>query len=183
MFPKKWRVKWHRSLGRWWKRHASDLALGIERIGDLHRCAFQERSDCWRSYWRCSVDLASPGSRSTISLSQLFHSDTPDFRLYQQETRRFPSSELDVLVVVQGKTLLQRASIEKLRNLVINLQLIDGARGIISLFSAREPPAVGKLPGPLIPNELPQGADYEQLVQRIKSNEIFATNCSPGTAP
>jgi predicted RND superfamily exporter protein len=80
------------------------------------------------------------------SLSQLFHSDTPEFRLYQRETRRFPSSEFDVLVVVQGKTLLQRASIAKLRNLVIDLQLIDGARGTISLFSAREPPAAGKLP-------------------------------------
>ena len=119
------------------------------------------------------MDLASHRIKIDDSLSQLFHSDTPEFRLYQQETRRFPSSEFDVLVVVESKTLLQRASIAKLRNLVIDLQLIDGTRGIISLFSAREPPVAGKLPGPLIPNELPQGADYEQLVQRIRSNEIL----------
>jgi uncharacterized protein len=172
MFPKKWRVARYRSLGRWWKRHASDLALGIERIG-LASLRFPRAVGSLALVLAVFCGFGITRIKIDDSLSQLFHSDTPEFRLYQQETRRFPSSEFDVLVVVQGKTLLQRASIAKLRNLVIDLQLIDGARGIISLFSAREPPAAGKLPGSLIPNELPQGADYEQLVQRIKSNEIL----------
>jgi uncharacterized protein len=172
MFPKKWRVRWRRSLGRWWKRHASDLALGIERIG-LASLRFPRAVGSLALVLAVFCGFGITRIKIDDSLSQLFHSDTPEFRLYQQETRRFPSSEFDVLVVVQGRTLLQRASIAKLRNLVIDLQLIDGARGIISLFSAREPPAAGKLPGSLIPNELPQGADYEQLVQRIKSNEIL----------
>ena len=42
------------------------------------------------------------------SLSQLFRSDTPAFKQYEEVTRRFPSSEFDVLVVVEGDTLLQR---------------------------------------------------------------------------
>ena len=172
MFPKKWRVRWRRSLGRWWKRHVSDLALGIERIG-LASLRFPRAVGSLALVLAVFCGFGITRIKIDDSLSQLFHSDTPEFRLYQQETRRFPSSEFDVLVVVQGRTLLQRASIAKLRNLVIDLQLIDGARGIISLFSAREPPAAGKLPGSLIPNELPQGADYEQLVQRIKSNEIL----------
>jgi predicted RND superfamily exporter protein len=107
------------------------------------------------------------------SLSQLFRSDTPEFKLYQQESRLFPSSEFDVLVVVDGKTLLERPSIAKLRNLVIDLQLIDETRGIISLFSARQPPENGQLPAPLVPDNLPSGAAYQQLVQRISSNEII----------
>ena len=37
------------------------------------------------------------------------------------------------------------------------MQLIDGTRGIISLFSARQPPEGGKLPAPLFPAELPRG--------------------------
>ena len=65
--------------------------------------------------------------------------------------RRFPSSEFDVLVVVEGKTLMERESIEKLRGLVTELQLIDGTRGLISLFSARQPPEGGLLPAPLFP--------------------------------
>ena len=107
------------------------------------------------------------------SLSQLFRSDTPEFKQYEEVTRRFPSSEYDVLVVVEGKTLLERNSIEKLRDLVTDLQLIDGTRGLVSLFSARQPPEPGKLPAPLFPDELPQGAEYDQLAQRVLSNEII----------
>jgi hypothetical protein len=107
------------------------------------------------------------------SLSQLFRSDTPQFKQYEDVTRRFPSSEYDVLVVVEGKQLLSRNSIEHLRDLVTDLQLIDGTRGIISLFSARQPAPDGGLPAPLFPEQLPQGAEYDQLVERVKSNEII----------
>jgi predicted RND superfamily exporter protein len=107
------------------------------------------------------------------SLSQLFRSDTPQFKQYEDVTRRFPSSEYDVLVVVEGKQLLSRNSIEHLRDLVTDLQLIDGTRGIISLFSARQPAPDGGLPAPLFPEQLPQGAEYDQLIERVKSNEII----------
>jgi uncharacterized protein len=45
------------------------------------------------------------------SLSQLFRSDTPEFKQYEEVARRFPSSEFDVLVVIEGKTLLAWESI------------------------------------------------------------------------
>src|SRR5215813_9397252 len=92
------------------------------------------------------------------SLSQLFRANTPEFKQYEEVTRRFPSSEFDVLVVVEGKTLLERNSIQKLRDLVTDLQLIDGTRGLVSLFSARQPPVGGNLPAPLFPDKLPEGA-------------------------
>jgi predicted RND superfamily exporter protein len=107
------------------------------------------------------------------SLSQLFRSDTPEFRQFEEVTRRFPSAEFDVLVVVEGKDLLKRESIAKLRDLVTDLQLIDSVRGLISLFSARQPPEAGKLPAPLFPEELPAGAEYDVLVKRVLSNEII----------
>jgi predicted RND superfamily exporter protein len=88
-------------------------------------------------------------------------------------TRRFPSNEFDVLIVVEGKSLLERASIEKLRDLVTDLQLIEGTRGIISLFSARQPPQGGELPAPLFPEQLPEGAEYDRLIQRVMNNEII----------
>ena len=72
------------------------------------------------------------------SLSQLFRSDTPEFRQFEEVTRRFPSAEYDVLIVVEGKTLMERDSLERLRNIVTDLNLIDGMRGLVSLFSARE---------------------------------------------
>jgi uncharacterized protein len=107
------------------------------------------------------------------SLSQLFRSETTDFKTFEEVTWRFPSDEFDVLIVVEGKNLLQRASIEKLRDLVTELQLIDGTRGIVSIFSARQPPQGDELPAPLFPGQLPEDAEYDRLIQRVTSNEII----------
>ncbi len=107
------------------------------------------------------------------SLSQLFRSDTPEYRQYEEVTKRFPSTEFDVLVVVEGKTLLERQSLEKLRDMVTDLQLIDGTRGLISLFSARQAPEAGKLPAALFPPDLPKGADYDKFIETVKANEII----------
>jgi predicted RND superfamily exporter protein len=107
------------------------------------------------------------------SLSQLFRSDTDEFRQFEDVTRRFPSNEYDVLIVIEGKTLLDRDSISKLRELATDLQLIDGTRGIISLFSAREPSGEGSIPAPLFPTPLPTGEEYEKLKQRVLHNEII----------
>ena len=42
------------------------------------------------------------------SLSELFRTNSEEFHRYEEIDRRFPSSEYDVLVVVEGKDLLQR---------------------------------------------------------------------------
>src|ERR1700753_2365221 len=107
------------------------------------------------------------------SLSQLFRSNSKDYKQYEAETKRFPATEFDVLVVIEGKTLLRRDNLEKLRDLVTDLQLVDGTRGLISLFSARQAPARGKLPAALFPKELPEGADYDKFIETVKSNEII----------
>ena len=107
------------------------------------------------------------------SLSQLFRSNSKEYRQYEAVTKRFPSTEFDVLVVVEGKALLDRTNLEKIRNMVTDLQLVEGTRGLISLFSARQAPAPGKLPAALFPAELPQGADYDKFIETVKSNEII----------
>jgi predicted RND superfamily exporter protein len=50
------------------------------------------------------------------SLSELFRTDTEEFRRYEEIDRRFPSSEYDVLVVVEGKDLLKKAQLEAFRS-------------------------------------------------------------------
>src|SRR5262245_20732650 len=124
------------------------LALGLEHIGLVALSA---------PYFSVAVLIVLcvaaflGGERIKVddSLSQLFRSNTVEFKQYEEVTKRFPSSEYDVLVVVEGKSLLERNSLEKLRNLVTDLQLIDGTRGLISLFSAREPPEGNQIPAPL----------------------------------
>src|SRR5262252_3747991 len=113
------------------------------------------------------------------SLSQLFRSESPEFKQYEEVTKRFPSSEYDVLVVIEGKSLMARESLEKLRDLVTELQLIEdakgreGTRGVVSLFSARQPPEGNHLPEPLFPDPLPEGKAYNALVQKVMANEII----------
>ena len=60
-----------------------------------------------------------------------------------------------------------------MRDLVTDLQLVDGTRGLISLFSARQAPAPGKLPAALFPSDLPEGADYDKFIETVKTNEII----------
>jgi predicted RND superfamily exporter protein len=74
------------------------------------------------------------------SLSELFRTDTKEFHQYEEIDRRFPSSEYDVLVVVEGPDLLKRQQIEAFRNAVVELQLTDGVDGLVSMLSARGKP-------------------------------------------
>src|SRR5215470_13612121 len=148
------------------------LALGIERFG-LIALRFPIPGVIAFILLAALAAVGVMRIQADDSLSQLFRSETPEFKQYEEVTKRFPSSEYDVLVVVEGKTLLERQSIEKLRDLVTDLQLIDGTRGVISLFSARQPPEGDHLPEPLFPEPLPEGKAYDALVKKVLSNEII----------
>jgi hypothetical protein len=89
-------------------------------------------------------------------------------------------------VVIEGKTLLARESIGKLRDLVTDLQLIDGTRGIVSIFSARQPPEDGAIPAPLFPDQLPEGAAYDAMINRVmtsRSQAVAWHSSSTGRGP
>lgn len=107
------------------------------------------------------------------SLSELFRTDTAEFRDYETISERFPSSEYDVLIVVSGDKLLERKSVQALRDLIIELQFVEGMAGEVSLFSAREAPEPGKIPGPVFPAELPKGEAYKALIDKVRNNEII----------
>lgn len=148
------------------------IALGAERIGLISL-----RAPLIAAIVMIAVTIAAGFGIARIkvddSLSQLFRSDSAEFRQYEALSERFPSSEFDVLVVVEGERLLERSSLEQLRNLVTDLHFVDGMQGLISLFSARQPPEQGQIPPPLFPPDLPEGAEYEALIERVKSNEII----------
>jgi predicted RND superfamily exporter protein len=149
-----------------------NLALGIERMGYI---SLAYPFVLVVVFVALCIGAAVGFTRLKVddSLSQLFRADTAEYKTYEDVTRRFPSSEFDVLVVIEGPTLLERSSLEHLRELVTDLQLVDGTRGLISLFSAREPPQGGSIPAPLFPNPLPEGAEYQALIKRVMGNEII----------
>jgi uncharacterized protein len=106
------------------------------------------------------------------SLSELFRTDTEEFRRYEEIDRRFPSSEYDVLVVVEGKDLLRKPQLEAFRRAIVDLQLADGVDGLISMLSARgKPDATGYAP-PIVPDDLPDGPEYDTIIQQMRDNDI-----------
>jgi len=108
------------------------------------------------------------------SLSELFRTETPEFKRYEEIDRRFPSSEYDVLVVVEGKSLLARPQLDAFRRAMVELQLADGVNGVVSMLSARGKPDVRGYAPPIVPDVLPEGAAYDAVVAGLRANEIVA---------
>jgi uncharacterized protein len=106
------------------------------------------------------------------SLSELFRTDTEEFRRYEEIDRRFPSSEYDVLVVVEGKDLLKKPQLEAFRRAVIDLQLADGVDGLISMLSARGKPDPSGYAPPIVPDDLPDGPEYDKIIEQLRANDI-----------
>ena len=149
-----------------------NIAFGLERLGFLGVKA----PIAALFVLVALVALAAAGvSRIVVddSLSELFRAETPQFKTFEAESRKFPSNEYDVLVVVEGQNLLGRDQIAALRNLATDLQLVDGDAGVISIFSARQPSAGGGLPQPVFPEDLPEGPAYDALVKRLKDNDLI----------
>lgn len=107
------------------------------------------------------------------SLTELFRTNTPEFRQYEAIDRRFPSSEYDVLAVVEGAELMSPKGLAAFSNLAIELQLVEGVDGIVSMLSARDTPDETGYPPPIVPDVLPDGGPaFAEVVARLQRNEI-----------
>lgn len=107
------------------------------------------------------------------SLSELFRTDTEEFRQYEAIDRLFPSSEYDVLIVVEGKDLLTRESLKRFADTTIELQLADGVSGLVSMLSARGKPDENGYAAPIVPDELPgDGAAFSAILDSLRNNDI-----------
>ena len=114
-----------------------------------------------------------PYLKTDHSLSELFSSDTVEFDQYKTMSERFPTSEFDVLVVVESENLMQPEILEEIRSLHLELQLAEAVQGIISIFSMREPPDASGYPPPLLPTKLPTGKEFEKLADRVVNHPLI----------
>ena len=108
------------------------------------------------------------------SLSELFRTSTPEFQQYEAIDRLFPSSEYDVLVVIEGPDLLQRDKLVAVSSTIVDLQLAEGVNGLVSMLSARGKPDASGYAPPVVPDDLPEGAAYDEMIKTLRSNEIVA---------
>jgi len=108
------------------------------------------------------------------SLSELFRTNTEEFKRYEDIDRRFPSSEYDVLVVVEGPDLLARPQLAAFGKVTTELQLADGVVGIVSMLSARDKPDATGYSPPIVPEDLPEGDAYVKIIAALRANEIVS---------
>jgi len=107
------------------------------------------------------------------SLSELFRTNTEEFHRYEEIDRRFPSSEYDVLVVVEGKDLLKRRQLDAFRRAIVDLQLADGVDGLVSMLSARGKFDANGYAAPIVPDDLPEDAQaYDAMIEALRNNDI-----------
>jgi uncharacterized protein len=153
-------------------KRVRSLSFGIERLG-LSALRYPRIATILIVLITIAAGFGYTRLKVDDSLSELFRTDTVEFKDYETISDRFPSSEYDVLIVVSGDQLLERKSVQALRDLIIELQFVEGMAGEVSLFSAREAPEPGKIPGPVFPAELPQGDAYTALIDKVRNNEII----------
>jgi predicted RND superfamily exporter protein len=152
----------------------SNLGFGLERLGFLALAA----------PWLSTVVLAVVTAFALAglgriqvddSLSELFRTNTPEFAKYEEIDRRFPSSEYDVLAVVEGKGLLTRQGLAAFAKAAIELQLADGVSGLVSMVSARGKPDATGYAAPIVPDDLPDDeTEFARMVDTLRKNEIVA---------
>lgn len=117
--------------------------------------------------------LGVPRVTTDHTLSELFRSSTVDFANYKRLSDTFPTSEFDVLVVVEGKTLLTPEALEQIRGLHLELQFAKAVDGVLSIFSMRDPPDEKGYPPPMLPTELPRGEAFDKLAKRVLAHPLI----------
>ena len=119
------------------------------------------------------------------SLNALFQSDTPDYHRYEEMREAFPLNERDIFVIVSSPKPFTPADIEVLRELHLDLQLLDETESVLSLFSVRDSVVEDGYAAPLVPDELPEGEAFKALMARVAahpfaSGKLISSNPNGG---
>ncbi len=104
-------------------------------------------------------------------MRDVFRSNSQIYRSFEQITRIFPGSEFDAMLLVEGADIFTPERLEALRSLHLDMNFIDGVKGVISIFSVRQPPGSDKALAPVIPAEL-TAPDMPGLKARLLDHPI-----------
>ena len=91
------------------------------------------------------------------ALDQFLKSSTPDYRAFEALRERFPASDLDVYLAVDGQNLLNPKHLREMQEITFDLLLLDAVDSVVSIYSLRQPLTPDRLPPTLIPDDLTQG--------------------------
>ncbi len=90
------------------------------------------------------------------ALDQFLESATPDYQAFEALRERFPASDLDIYLAVDGRDLLSPEHLRQMQDITFDLLLLDAVESVVSIYSLREPLTTDRLPAPIIPDDLTQ---------------------------
>lgn len=122
-----------------------------------------------------------PRLKTDDALSELFRSSSIEFKNYKAMQKRFPVSEFDLLIIMEGQKLLTPETLTKLRNMQFELQFSDAVSGVLSLFSMRGSPGPDGFPPPLIPAKIPTGVEFKKLMGEVLKHPFIEGKFLSGT--
>ena len=112
--------------------------------------------------------------RTGGTLLALFRSDTPEFARYDAFRQRFPASDRDILLIVQGDDFFASPErLEQLRSLHVDLQLADPVASVLSFFTVPDAARPDGYAPPLMPEKLPSGESLQELGTRAASHPLI----------
>ena len=113
------------------------------------------------------------GLSTDDALDRFLRSGTPDYQAFERLRERFPSSDLDVYVAVDGRELFSLEHLQQMQDLQFALLLSDAVESVVSVFSLREPLRAGRLPAPIIPTDIPQEPEtLSALEKRVDEHPL-----------
>jgi hypothetical protein len=108
------------------------------------------------------------------SLNALFQSKSLEYQRYERMREAFPLNERDILILVSSPKPFDPAEIEALRELHLELRLLDQTSGVLSLFSVREELGPDGYAPPIVPDVLPEGEAFTELMAKVAEHPFVA---------
>jgi predicted RND superfamily exporter protein len=107
-----------------------------------------------------TVPLAYAAAKVGFSsdVREIFRSGTPDFINLQMVEQQYPESNEDILLLVQADDLFTADNLDRLRDLHLELNFVDGVKYVSSMFTAHYPPDPSGKVEPVFPLELREAA-------------------------
>ena len=148
-------------------------AFGLERIGLL----------CVRAPLVSLLILAAATALALFGfvrvdydddLRNLLRSDREIPQRYERFLERFPALENQIFLLVEGDSVVDKATLEAVRNLHLDLQFVDGVVSVLSVFSARHPPDENNNLRSVFPEVLPDGEALRTLVEEARAHPLLA---------
>ncbi len=118
-------------------------------------------------------------------LSEIYRGNSANYTDYEKINKLFPVSELDVLLLISGKDLLEQKTLAEIRAIQEEVEFFDGVDSTLSMFSLRgKPSATGSAP-PLFAADLTEFKKpaYDRAIKQIRDHPDVLENMLTRRAP